>query len=104
MACLLFVFIGAPLGSIIRKGGFGLPVLLSIFIFIFYYILNIVGEKLAEQLVLTPFWGMWMGSFIIAPFSVLLTIKAKNDAPIIDGEWYYNQLVKFRQLFRRKQS
>lgn len=104
VACLLFVFIGAPLGSIIRKGGFGLPVLLSIFIFIFYYILNIVGEKLAEQLVLTPFWGMWMGSFIIAPFSVLLTIKAKNDAPIIDGEWYYNQLMKFRQLFRRKQA
>ena len=102
VACLLFVFIGAPLGSIIRKGGFGLPVLLSIFIFIFYYILNIVGEKLAEQMVLTPFWGMWMSSLIIAPFSLFLTIKAKNDAPVIDGEWYYNQFVKVRQLFVRK--
>jgi lipopolysaccharide export system permease protein len=102
VACLLFVFIGAPLGSIIRKGGFGLPVLLSIFIFIFYYILNIVGEKLAEQMVLTPFWGMWMSSMIVAPFSVYLTIKAKNDAPIFDGEWYYNQYVKVTQLFQRK--
>ncbi len=105
MACLLFVFIGAPLGSIIRKGGFGLPVLLSIFIFIFYYIMNIVGEKLAEQMILTPFWGMWLSIFIVAPFSILLTIKAKNDAPIIDGEWYYNQLLKLKYfLIHKKQN
>lgn len=101
MACLLFVFIGAPLGSIIRKGGFGLPVLLSIFIFIFYYIMNIVGEKLAEQMILTPFWGMWLSIFIVAPFSFFLTIKAKNDAPIIDGEWYSQLLLKFKSLFTK---
>ncbi len=102
LSCLLFVFIGAPLGSIIRKGGFGLPVLLSIFIFIFYYILNITGEKMAEQSVLTPFMGMWLSSFVLMPICLFLTIKAKNDAPVVDGEWYYNLFIKAKNLFVRK--
>ncbi len=104
LACLLFVFVGAPLGSIIRKGGFGLPVLCSIFIFIFFYILNIVGEKMAEQVILTPFAGMWLSIFVIAPMSLFLTIKAKNDAPLIDGEWYYNQTIRIRNFFTKKRA
>lgn len=102
LSCLLFVFIGAPLGAIIRKGGFGLPVLLSIFIFIFYYILNITGEKMAEQFVLSPFMGMWLSSFVLLPICYFLTVKAKNDAPVVDGEWYYNQFIRLRGLFSRK--
>ncbi|HMU69443.1 MAG TPA: LptF/LptG family permease [Chitinophagales bacterium] len=104
LSCLLFVFIGAPLGAIIRKGGFGLPVLLSIIIFIFYYVLNITGEKMAEQSALSPFVGMWLSSFILVPICVFLTIKAKNDAPIVDGEWYYNQLVKLKGVFSKIKS
>ena len=103
LACFLFVFIGAPLGSIIRKGGFGLPVLFSIFIFIFFYILNISGEKMAEQNFVTPFLGMWLSIFIIAPISYVLTIKAKNDAPVIDGERYYQKLVQLKnKIFHKK--
>lgn len=102
LSCLLFIFIGAPLGAIIRKGGFGLPVLLSIFIFIFYYILNITGEKMAEQFVLTPFVGMWMSSFVLMPICFFLTIKAKNDAPVVDSEWYYNQIIRLRTFITRK--
>jgi len=103
LACFLFVFVGAPLGSIIRKGGFGLPVLFSIFIFIFFYILNISGEKMAEQNFVTPFVGMWLSIFVIAPISYFLTIKAKNDAPVIDGEQYRNKLVHLKNfIFRKK--
>ncbi|MFI5171921.1 MAG: LptF/LptG family permease [Chitinophagales bacterium] len=104
LACLLFVFVGAPLGSIIRKGGFGLPVLFSIFIFIFFYILNITGEKLADRNVLTPFAGMWLSIFIIFPIGIFLTIKAKNDSPVIDGGWYYDQWSKFKNLVKRKKQ
>lgn len=102
LACLLFVFVGAPLGSIIRKGGFGLPVLFSIFIFIFFYILNITGEKLADRDALTPFGGMWLSIFVIFPISIFLTIKAKNDSPVIDGGWYYDQWTKIKNLFKSK--
>lgn len=104
LACLLFVFVGAPLGSIIRKGGFGLPVLCSILIFIFFYVLNITGEKMAEQLIVTPFVGMWLSIFVIFPISIFLTIKAKNDAPLIDGEWYYNYFQKLKHLFNKKRA
>ena len=75
---------------------------LSIFIFIFYYILNITGEKMAEQSVLTPFMGMWLSSFVLMPICLFLTIKAKNDAPVVDGEWYYNLFIKAKNLFVRK--
>ncbi|MEZ5013845.1 MAG: LptF/LptG family permease [Chitinophagales bacterium] len=103
IACLLFVFVGAPLGSIIRKGGFGLPVLWSILIFIFFYVLNITGEKLAEQEVLTPFFGMWLSIIVILPIGIFLTIKAKNDAPVIDSESYLQTYGKFiAVLFTRK--
>lgn len=102
LACLLFVFVGAPLGAIIRKGGFGLPVIFSILIFIFYYVMSIMGEKMADQQVLTPFGGMWLSTFIVLPFCFLLTIKAKNDAPVVDSEWYRLQAIKLRQLFSGK--
>jgi lipopolysaccharide export system permease protein len=104
LACLLFVFVGAPLGAIIRKGGFGLPVIFSIVIFIFYYVMSILGEKMAEQGVATPLGGMWMSTCIVFPFCVLLTIKAKNDAPVVDSEWYYIQLFKIRKYFSRRKN
>ncbi len=104
LACFLFVFIGAPLGSIIRKGGFGLPVLFSIFIFIFFYILNITGEKMAQQNFVTPFVGMWLSIFIIAPIGYLLTIKAKNDAPVIDGEMYRTKFAQFKSFIFKKRN
>jgi lipopolysaccharide export system permease protein len=101
IACLLFLFIGAPLGAIIRKGGFGLPVIFSILIFIIYYVLTISGEKMADQQVITPFFGMWLGILVIFPFSILLTQKAKNDSPVFNRDWYANQLARIRKLFKK---
>lgn len=101
IACLLFLFIGAPLGAIIRKGGFGLPVIFSILIFIIYYVLTISGEKMADQQVITPFFGMWLGILVIFPFSILLTQKAKNDSPVFNRDWYANQIARIRKLIRK---
>jgi lipopolysaccharide export system permease protein len=102
LACLLFMFVGAPLGSIIRKGGFGLPVIFSILIFIFFYVLNISGEKMAESKALTPFAGMWLALFVIFPFSILLTVKATNDSPIIDREWYFSFWSRFKSRLKHR--
>ncbi len=98
IACLVFLFVGAPLGAIIRKGGFGLPVICSILIFILFYVINITGEKMADQSVITPFSGMWLAIFIIFPFSIFLTQKAKNDSPVFDREWYLNKWRMIRML------
>ncbi|MBP7399503.1 MAG: LptF/LptG family permease, partial [Chitinophagales bacterium] len=100
--CLVFIFVGAPLGAIIRKGGFGLPVIFSIFIFIIYYVISITGEKMSEQAVISPFTGMWMAIFIIFPFSLYLTLKAKNDSPIFSLESYSNFFYKLKQRLFKK--
>ena len=99
LACILFLFIGAPLGAIIRKGGFGLPVIFSILIFIVYYVITITGEKMASQGVITPFSGMWLGIMLIFPFSLLLTVKAKNDSPVFNRDWYINLVDKWKKLW-----
>lgn len=96
LACLLFFFIGAPLGAIIRKGGLGMPLVLSIAFFVTYYVFAIVGEKSAKELAMSPFFGMWLSTLIYIPLSVFFTWKATADAPIFDKEFYiktYNLLT-----------
>ena len=84
VACLILFLIGAPLGSIIRKGGFGLPILISVIFFIFYYVLNMIGEKAARELSLQAYEGMWLANNIFLPIAILLLYKAKNDAKFFD--------------------
>jgi lipopolysaccharide export system permease protein len=84
VACLLLFLIGAPLGSIIRKGGFGVPVLVAALFFIFYYILNIIGEKSAKDLSMQAYEGMWLANIVFVPIAIFLIYKAKNDAKIFD--------------------
>ncbi|MFN3940459.1 MAG: LptF/LptG family permease, partial [Chitinophagales bacterium] len=96
--CLVFMFVGAPLGAIIRKGGFGLPVIFSIFIFIIFYVINITGEKMADQSVITPFSGMWMAIFIIFPFSLYLTLQAKNDSPVFNRDFYLDLMYRVKKI------
>lgn len=93
-ACFIFFFIGAPLGAIIRKGGFGMPIVISIVFFIFYYIISLFGEKMAKELTISPFWGMWYPSFILLPLGVWLTYKAASDAPVLNMDTYMNYLKK----------
>jgi lipopolysaccharide export system permease protein len=75
-ACLIFFFIGAPLGAIIRKGGLGLPVVISVLFFVIYYIISTVAERMAEFGDLNMFLGVWISSIIIFPIGLILTFKA----------------------------
>jgi lipopolysaccharide export system permease protein len=103
LACLIFFFIGAPLGAIIRKGGFGTPIVISVIVFILYYVITMFGENLVEDLVLTPFQGMWIPTLIILPFGIFLTYKATTDSSILDIETYMNFIKKVGRLFKNKQ-
>jgi len=88
MAVLIFFFIGAPLGAIIRKGGLGMPVIVSILLFIFYYIISITGEKSAREDVWSMVNGMWLSTYIFLPVGVWLSYKAATDASIMSAETY----------------
>ena len=83
-ACLVLFFIGAPLGSIIRKGGLGFPLIVAVFLFIIYYVINMLGKKYA-LVGDFPIWlGAWLSSLILFPFGLFLTSKASNDSPLFD--------------------
>lgn len=96
-ACLIFFFIGAPLGAIIRKGGLGMPVVVSILMFIAYYILLIIGEKFAREDAWSMGEGMWFSSFVFLPLGIWLTYKAATDSGIMSMESYQ---IFFSKLFR----
>lgn len=93
-ACLIFFFIGAPLGAIIRKGGLGVPVIVSVLFFLLYYMVSITGEKFAREDMITPFTGMWMSSFILIPLGIFITYKAVNDSVILNIETYFRFFKK----------
>ena len=80
VACLIFFFIGAPLGGIIRKGGLGMPVVVSVLIFIIYYIINNTGYKMARDGQWIVWTGMWTSTAILAPLGAFLTYKSNNDS------------------------
>jgi lipopolysaccharide export system permease protein len=101
VACLVLFFIGAPLGSIIRKGGLGWPLFYSVIFFILYHVTSIIGEKLAENNVLTPFGGMWLSTFILLPLGFYLTMKASSDSKIYSND-YYRSLM--RRWFQKKNA
>ncbi len=85
-ACLIFFFIGAPLGAITRKGGLGAPVVISVVMFIIYYIIDNTGYKMARE-ALWPCWaGMWLSSFVLLPIGIFLTYKAATDSTLLNPE------------------
>jgi lipopolysaccharide export system permease protein len=90
MACLIFLFIGAPLGAIIRKGGLGLPTVISTLMFILYYIISLTGEKFVRESILTAFQGMWLSSFVLIIAGIFLTYQATNDSAILNIDTYLN--------------
>lgn len=101
VACLVLFFIGAPLGSIIRKGGLGWPMFYCVLFFILYHVSSMMGEKLAENNVLTAFGGMWLSTFILLPVGLFLTLKATNDSKIYSTDYYRNI---FRKLATAKKK
>ena len=94
LACLVFFFVGAPLGAIIRKGGLGLPVVMSVIIFIVYYIINTGGMKLAREGSIPVWIGMWASTIVLAPLGVFFTVKSNNDSVVFNYDSYV-------QLFRK---
>ena len=98
VACLLFFFIGAPLGAIIRKGGLGMPVVTSVVFFVIYYVITIIGERVAVNGDMSVFLGAWISSIVLFPIGIFLTFKATTDAALLDAE-------SWKKLFsKRKKS
>ena len=93
-ACFILFFIGAPLGAIIRKGGLGMPVVVSMIFFLLYYVISITGEKIAREGDITPFEGMWASSFILFPIGIFLTYKASVDSVILNTGNYAAAIKK----------
>ncbi len=97
IACLVLFLIGAPLGSIIRKGGIGLPLIFAVIFFVIFFLLNNFGSKLVKQDVMQPFSGMWMATFVLLPIGIFLTYKAMNDSQLFNREFYNRLLKKLRK-------
>jgi len=101
IACLIFFFIGAPLGSIIRKGGLGMPVVVSVLFFVVYYVISTIGERMAVFGGLNMFLGVWLSSLVLFPIGFFLTFKATTDAALFDADSWKKY---FQRLFKRNKS
>ena len=104
VACLLFFFIGAPLGSIIRKGGIAVPLVLTVLFFVIYFALSVIGEKIAKGSVMPVWFGTWLSSFILLPLCVFLTYHATMDTAVLSPDTYakFVDRLKHIKLFSKK--
>ncbi len=100
LACLLLFLIGAPLGSIIRKGGLGFPMVFSVFVFILFWIINITGEKFAREGVMPAYVGMWISTFVLLPLGLFLMWKASTDSQLLDSEAWQKWIDIFKKGIR----
>lgn len=102
LTCLIFFFIGAPLGAIIRKGGLGVPIIISVLVFIIYYILNNTGYRMARQ----GDWAIWFGRglspAILIPTAIFITYKANNDSAVFNIDLYRNFFIRILGLRMRR--
>ncbi len=99
IACIIMFFIGAPLGAIVRKGGLGMPVVISVIFFLLFWILSISGEKMAKEMVIEPYQGMWMATAVLFPLGIFFTYKATTDSAMFNIESYFGFIKK---LFKKK--
>lgn len=95
IACLILFFVGAPMGAIIRKGGLGLPLILSVLFFVLYHVISMIGEKAAKAGALDPMTGMWLSSMVLFPLGIYLTYKATTDSPLLDADAYVKGVKRF---------
>ena len=101
MACLVLFLIGAPLGSIIRKGGLGSPLVFAIIFFIFFYFTSTTGEKFAREGSMAPITGMWLSTMILTPIGLFLIYKAMNDSQLFNKEFYFRVGRKIKAFWSR---
>ena len=92
LACLVFFLIGAPLGAIIRKGGLGMPIVVSVFTFIVYYIIDNSGNNLAKEGAVPVWWGRWVSTFVLGPLGIFLTYQANKDSGVFNADLYKSAL------------
>ncbi|MBQ5550949.1 MAG: LptF/LptG family permease [Bacteroidales bacterium] len=104
VACIIFFFIGAPLGAIIRKGGFGLPIVVSVVVFLIYYLISTAGMKMSREGLWEPWQGMWISTIVILPLGVFFTYKATVDAQLFNKEAWMKAFDTVIKFFRRKKS
>ncbi|GAC1704422.1 MAG: hypothetical protein NVS9B7_04940 [Flavisolibacter sp.] len=103
LACLVLFLIGAPLGSIIRKGGLGSPLIFAIIFFMLFYFTSTTGEKFAKEGSLSPFEGMWLSTFTLTPIGIFLTYKGMRDSQFFSKEFYY-RIGRKLKLYRQHKA
>ena len=104
LACMVLFFIGAPLGSIIRKGGLGMPLVVAIVFFLIFHLLNMFGEKFVKTETLSPFLGMWLAIIVLTPVGIFFTYKAMNDSQLFNKDLYLNFYRKVKSIFSVKKQ
>lgn len=104
LSCLLLFFIGAPLGSIIRKGGMGLPMVLAIAIYVIFHFSNTFGKNLAEESSVTSFFGSWLAVGLMLPLAIILTVRATNDKGLFDVNSFTAKISNFfKNIFSKRE-
>lgn len=101
LACMVLFLIGAPLGSIIRKGGIGTPLVFAVIFFVVFFLLNNFGKKFVKEDVMLPMYGMWLATFALLPIGMFLIYKAMHDSQLFNAEYYYRFLRRMRSLLQR---
>jgi lipopolysaccharide export system permease protein len=104
MACFVLFFIGAPLGSIIRKGGLGMPLVVAIIFFLQFHLLNMFGEKFVKEGIMPAYLGMWLAVIVLAPVGIFLTYKAMHDSQLFNKELYTRAFKKVKAFFTRSKA
>ena len=102
LSIILFFMIGAPLGAIIRKGGLGMPIVISVIFFVIYYIVSISGEKLSAEGTWEAMYGMWLPIIVLTPIALYLTHRATNDAPLVNVDWFYRRFHTWRRSISKR--
>jgi len=104
ITCIIFFLIGAPLGSIVKKGGIGMPVIISIIIFVAYFVINFSAENMTKNGKISPFAAAWVANIVALPFAVILCIKANKDSGLFDSSKYIDPVINFFSKFKKKKQ
>ncbi len=104
IAVLVLFLIGAPLGSIVRKGGIGMPVVFAVVFFVIFFLLNNFGKKFVREDVLQPVAGMWLATAVLVPIGLFLIYKAMHDSQLMNKEFYYRFFRRVRKLFNKERT
>lgn len=101
IAVLVLFLIGAPLGSIVRKGGIGTPVVFAVIFFVLFFLLNNFGKKFVREDLVSPLTGMWLATFVLLPIGFFLIYKALHDSQLLNQEFYFRIYRKIRKMINK---